>query len=144
MTAQPPDGAPDRVLVFENDPHQAAAYRELFLARGCLAETALPDQDVQAVCERFRPDLVVFDMAFWEADTAYVFGILNSGLGFARPVIIALCTLDMHKRRARRFGADAVWVRGVDDAAGLPQLAAELTQKRRDGALKAPQPSTPL
>jgi hypothetical protein len=47
-------------------------------------------------------------------------------------------------RRAKRFGADSVWIRGVDDAAGLPQLAGDLLQQRREGKLKPRVPSTPL
>jgi hypothetical protein len=47
-------------------------------------------------------------------------------------------------RRAKRFGADAIWIRGVDDATGLPQLAEELLEKRRAGKLKPRAPSTPL
>jgi len=72
------------ILIFENDPHQAIAYRELFTDAGYIAETALPSQDVQQLCERLRPAAVLFDMAIWEADTAYVFGVLNGGLGFER------------------------------------------------------------
>lgn len=141
--------APDRdsaaaVVIFENDPRQAIAYQELFLGAGYDARTALPNQDVQQLCERLKPPVVVFDMAIWEADTAYVFGVLNGALGFERPVIIALATLPHQVRRAKRFGADSVWIRGVDDAAGLPQLAGDLVHQRREGKLKARVPSTPL
>jgi CheY-like chemotaxis protein len=132
------------VLIFENDPHQATAYRELFTDAGYVAETALPSQDVQQICARLRPSAVLFDMAIWEADTAYVFGVLNSALGFDRPVILALCTLPHQVRRAKRFGADSVWIRGVDDAAALPQLMTDLIEQRRAGKLKPKTPATPL
>jgi len=132
------------ILIFENDPHQAIAYRELFTDAGSIAETALPSQDVQQLCERLHPAAVLFDMAIWEADTAYVFGVLNGALGFERPVILALCTLPHQVRRAKRFGADGTWIRGVDDAAALPQLIADLLEQRRDGKLKPKTPATPL
>jgi DNA-binding NtrC family response regulator len=132
------------VFIFENDPRQATAYRELFADAGYEAQTALPNQDVQHLCERAKPQLVVVDMAIWEADTAYIFGVLNGALGFERPVIIALATLPHQVRRAKKFGADTVWIRGVDDAAGLPQLAGDLLQQRREGKLKPRAPSTPL
>jgi CheY-like chemotaxis protein len=141
-----PNGSPGEVavLIFENDPHQAVAYRELFTDAGYLAETALPSQDVQQICRRLHPAAVLFDMAIWEADTAFVFGVLNSALGFERPVILALSTLPHQVRRAKRFGADSVWIRGVDDAAALPQLIADLLQQRREGKLKPKTPATPL
>jgi DNA-binding response OmpR family regulator len=140
-----PDGeAEDRVLIFEPQARQAQAYKELFERSGYRARTALPSDDGQRICEEFQPSVVLFDMGFWEADAAYVFGVLNSAQGFPRPVIIGLSTLDVHTRRAKRFGADAVWVRGVDDAAALPQLAAQLLAARREGKLKVPQPKTPL
>ncbi len=132
------------VVIFENDPRQAIAYQELFTGAGYLAQTALPDQDVQQLSERVKPQVVLFDMAIWEADTAYVFGVLNGALGFDRPVIIALATLPHQVRRAKRFGADSVWIRGVDDAAGLPQLAGDLLDQRLEGKLKPRAPSTPL
>jgi CheY-like chemotaxis protein len=136
--------AAEPILVFENDPRQAVAYGELFEADGYSVTTALPTEDVQALCERTLPRLVLFDMAIWEADTAYVYGILNGALGFERPVIIALCTLPHQVRRAKRFGADGIWIRGVDDAAALPGLAGDLLARRRDGTLKPRIPSTPL
>jgi DNA-binding NtrC family response regulator len=132
------------VVIFENDPRQAIAYQELFTGAGYDAQTALPNQDVQQLCERLKPQVVAFDMAIWEADAAYVFGVLNGALGFDRPVIIALATLPHQVRRAKRFGADNVWIRGVDDAAGLPQLAGDLLDQRREGKLKPRVPSTPL
>ncbi len=132
------------VVIFENDPRQATAYQELFDGAAWAAQTALPNQDVQQLCERVRPQVVLFDMAIWEADTAYVFGVLNGALGFDRPVIIALATLPHQARRAKRFGADSVWIRGVDDAAGLPRLAGDLLDQRREGKLKPRMPSTPL
>src|SRR5467141_3239555 len=138
------DDSTGAVLIFENDPRQAIAYRELFADSGYPAQTALPDQDVQQLCQRLRPGAVLIDMGIWEADTAYVFGVLNGALGFERPVIIALATLPHQVRRAKRFGADNVWIRGVDDAAGLPQLAGDLLQQRREGKLKPRLPSTPL
>lgn len=138
------DAGVPRVLIFENDPRQAIAYAELFLSNGAEARTSLPDQDVQRLCERFQPEVTVVDMAIWESDTAYLFGVLNGALGFERPVVIALCTLPHQVRRAKRFGADSVWIRGVDDAAGLPQLADELVQQRREGKLKPRTPATPL
>jgi DNA-binding NtrC family response regulator len=131
-------------LIFENDPHQATAYRELFTDAGYVAETALPSQDVEQICARLRPAAVLFDMAIWEADTAYVFGVLNGALGFERPVILALCTLPHQVRRAKRFGADSVWIRGVDDASALPQLMRDLIEQRRAGKLKPKTPATPL
>jgi hypothetical protein len=134
----------DAVVIFENDPRQATAYQELFDDAVWAAQTALPNQDVQQLCERVKPQVVLFDMAIWEADTAYVFGVLNGALGFDRPVIIALATLPHQARRAKRFGADVVWIRGVDDAAGLPRLAADLLDQRREGKLKPRLPSTPL
>jgi hypothetical protein len=141
-----PDDDPSAaaILIFENDPRQAIAYQELFGDSGDRVQTALPDQDVQHLCERFKPTTVLFDMGIWEADTAYVFGVLNMALGFERPVTIALCTLPHQVRRAKKFGADGVWVRGVDDAAALPRLAADLLRQRREGKLKPRVPTTPL
>jgi DNA-binding NtrC family response regulator len=144
MAIAPDNHTADAVVIFENDPRQAIAYQELFTGAGYDARTALPDQDVQQLCVELKPHLVVFDMAIWEADTAYVFGVLNGALGFERPVIIALATLPHQVRRAKRFGADNVWIRGVDDAAGLPQLASDLLRQRREGKLKPRVPSTPL
>lgn len=132
------------VLIFENDPHQAQSYRELFEADGYLVETPLPTDDVQKLCERVQPRLVLFDMAIWESDAAYVFGILTGAQGFERPVIIALNSLPHQVRRAKRFGADGIWIRGVDDATALPRLAGDLLERRRDGTLKPRIPSTPL
>ncbi|HEV3097064.1 MAG TPA: response regulator [Candidatus Dormibacteraeota bacterium] len=134
----------EAVLIFENDPHQAIAYRELFTDAGYIAETALPSEDVQKLCERLRPAAVLFDMAIWEADTAYVYGILNGAIGFERPVVLALSTLPHQVRRAKRFGADGIWIRGVDDAAALPQLIGDLVEQRREGKLKPKTPATPL
>src|ERR1700694_1978972 len=140
-----PDSDPAAaVVIFENDPRQAIAYQELFTGASYLARTALPNEDVQQLCERTKPQVVVFDMAIWEADTAYVFGVLNGALGFDRPLIIALATLPHQVRRANRFGADYVLIRGVDDGAGLPQLAGDLLEQRREGKLKPRVPSTPL
>ena len=144
MAIAPDSDTAAAVVIFENDPRQAIAYQELFTGAGYLAQTALPNQDVQQLCERLKPQVILFDMAIWEADTAYVFGVLNGALGFERPLIIALATLPHQVRRAKRFGADSVWIRGVDDAAGLPQLAGDLLQQRREGKLKPRVPSTPL
>ena len=83
-------------------------------------------------------------MAIWEADAAYVFGVLSGALGFERPVIIALSTLPHQVRRAKKFGADSGWIRGVEDAAALPRLAGDLLQQRREGKLKPRIASTPL
>jgi hypothetical protein len=138
------DSSAVTLLIFENDPRQAIAYQELFAQAGYPAQTALPDQDVQQLCERLKPGTVLFDMGIWEADAAYVFGVLNGAQGFERPVIIALCILPHQVRRAKRFGADGIWVRGVDDAAALPRLAGDLLQQRREGKLKPRVPSTPL
>jgi DNA-binding response OmpR family regulator len=132
------------VLIVENDPRQARAYRELFEADGYLVETPLPTDDLQKLCERVQPRLVLFDMAIWESDAANVFGVLIGAQGFERPVIIALCSLPHQVRRAKRFGADGIWIRGVDDAAGLPRLAGDLLDRRRAGTLKPRIPSTPL
>jgi len=144
MSPVPDDSSAATLLIFENDPRQAIAYRELFIDSGYKAETALPDQDVQQLCERLKPGAVLFDMGIWESDSAYVFGVLNGAQGFERPVTIALCILPHQVRRARKFGADGVWVRGVDDAAALPRLAGDLLQQRREGKLKRRIPSTPL
>ena len=138
------DSSAAALLIFENDPRQAIAYQELFAGSGYQAETALPDQDVQQLCERLKPAAVLLDMGIWEADTAYVFGVLNGAQGFERPVTIALCILPHQVRRARKFGADGLWVRGVDDAAALPRLTGDLLQQRREGKLKPRVPSTPL
>jgi hypothetical protein len=143
-TAPDADSSSAAVLIFENDPRQAVAYQELFADGGHRAQTALPDEDVQHVCETFQPEAVLFDMGIWEADSAYVFGVLNGAQGFERPVTIALCILPHQVRRARKFGADSVWIRGVDDAAALPRLVADLLQQRREGKLKPRVPSTPL
>src|SRR2546422_8377527 len=132
------------VLIFENDPRQAIAYQELFVDAGYAAQTALPDEEVQQLCEQLQPQAVLFDMGIWEADTAYVFGILNGAVGFERPVIIALGSLPHQVRRAKRFGADAIWVRGVDDAATLPGLVSDLVEQRREGKLKPKTTLTPL
>jgi hypothetical protein len=139
-----PDSSAAGLLIFENDPRQAIAYQELFADCGYQAQTALPDQDVQQLCELVKPVTVLVDMAIWEADTAYVFGVLNGAQGFERPLIIALCILPHQVRRAKKFGADGIWVRGVDDAAALPRLADDLLQQRREGKLKPRVPSTPL
>jgi AmiR/NasT family two-component response regulator len=144
MTRAGRDEHSHTVLVFENDPRQAVAYRDLFAGAGYAVETALPTIDVQKLCERLRPGVVLFDMAIWEADTAYVYGVLNGAQGFERPVIVALCTLPHQVRRAKRFGTDGVWIRGVDDAVALPQLATDLVLQRKDGKLKPRIPSTPL
>ena len=144
MAIAPDSDSAGAVVIFENDPRQAIAYQELFTDAAFDAQTALPNQDVQQLCERLKPQVVVFDMAIWEADTAYVFGVLNGALGFERPLIMALATLPHQVRRAKRFGADHVWIRGVDDAARLPQLAGDLLQQRREGKLKPRVPSTPL
>jgi CheY-like chemotaxis protein len=138
------DSSTARILIFENDPRQAIAYQDLFAGAGYQAQTALPDEDVQQLCERLQPNSVIIDMAIWEADTAYVFGVLNGALGFERPVIIALSTLPHQVRRAKKFGADSVWIRGVDDAAALPRLVGDLLEQRREGKLKPRVPSTPL
>lgn len=143
-TAPDDDSSAAGILIFENDLRQATTYQELFAGSGYPAQTALPDQDVQRLCERLRPAAVLVDMGIWEADTAYLFGVLGGALGFERPVIIALCILPHQVRRARKFGADGIWVRGVDDAAALPRLAGELLQQRREGKLKPRVPSTPL
>jgi hypothetical protein len=139
-----PESSSAGLLIFENDPRQAMAYQELFADSGYQAQTALPDQDVQQLCELVKPVTVLVDMAIWEADTAYVFGVLNGAQGFERPLIIALCILPHQVRRAKKFGADGIWVRGVDDAAALPRLAGDLLQQRREGKLKPRVPSTPL
>src|SRR6266480_6157438 len=131
------------ILIFENDPRQALAYQELFVGAGYEAQTALPDQAVQQLCEQLQPQAVLFDMGIWEADTAYVFGVLNGAVGFERPVTIALCILPHQVRRARRFGADGLWVRGVDDAAALPRLTSDLLQQRREGKLNPMVPPPP-
>lgn len=138
------DSSAASILIFENDPRQAIAYQDLFAGAGYQAQTALPDEDVQQLCERLQPNSVIIDMAIWEADTAYVFGVLNGALGFERPVIIALSTLPHQVRRAKKFGADSVWIRGVDDAAALPRLVGDLLEQRREGKLKPRVPSTPL
>jgi AmiR/NasT family two-component response regulator len=141
-----PDAAltPVPVLIFENDPRQAIAYRELFIDAGFDAQTALPDQNVAELYARVQPQATLIDMGIWEADTAYIFGALNSALAFERPVILALASLPHQVRRAKKFGADAVWVRGVDDAAALPRLVSDLLEQRREGKLKPRQPATPL
>jgi CheY-like chemotaxis protein len=132
------------VLVVENDPRQAVAYAELFADSGYLAERALPNQDIQRLCQRLQPTVALIDMAIWEADSAYVFGVLNGAVGFTRPIIVALASLPHQVRRAKRFGADGVWIRGVDDAAALPRLVGDLIQQREEGKLKPRTPSTPL
>ena len=141
-----PDGAltPVPLLIFENDPRQAIAYRDLFLDAGFDPQTALPDQTVAELCARVQPQAVLIDMGIWEADTAYLFGVVNTALGFARPVVLALASLPHQVRRAKKFGSDAVWVRGVDDAASLPRLVSELLDQRREGKLKPRMPATPL
>jgi hypothetical protein len=144
MAIAPDSDSATAVVIFENDPRQASAYQELFAGAAFDAQTALPNEDVQQLCARIKPQVILFDMAIWEADTAYVFGVLTGALGFERPVIIALATLPHQVRRAKRFGADNVWIRGVDDAAGLPQLAGDLLEQRREGKLKPRMPSTPL
>ena len=136
--------AAQNVLIFENDPRQAIAYRDLFTDAGYLAQTALPTDDVQRLCERVQPAVVLIDMAIWEADTAYLYGVLTNAIGFRRPVILALASLPHQVRRAKRFGADSVWIRGVDDAGALPQLLGELLEQREEGKLKPKTPSTPL
>jgi AmiR/NasT family two-component response regulator len=144
--AADPDGAlaPVRVLIFENDPRQAIAYRDLFKDAGYEAQTALPDQNVAEICARVQPQAVLIDMGIWEADAAYIFGVVQAAIDFERPVILALAALPHQVRRAKKFGADAVWVRGVDDAAALPQLISDLLEQRRDGKLKPRTPATPL
>src|SRR5437867_8800706 len=92
-----PNGSADAaaVLIFENDPRQAIAYQELFVDAGYAAQTALPDEAVQKVCEQLQPQAVLFDMGIWEADTAFVFGILNGAVGFERLVIVDLVSLSV-------------------------------------------------
>jgi CheY-like chemotaxis protein len=141
--ARPEEAFPS-VLIFENDPRQAGAYRDLFRDAGYISETALPNEDLQRICERLQPRAALVDMQIWESDTAYIFGVLNNAVGFVRPVILALATLPHQVRRAKKFGADAVWVRGVDDAAALPQLVGDLLDQRQQGTLKLRTPSTPL
>jgi CheY-like chemotaxis protein len=143
-TAPASDSTPGVVLIFENDPRQAIAYQELFTGAGYQARTALPNQDVQQLCAELQPQATLVDMAIWESDTAYVFGVLSGALGFERPVVIALATLPHQVRRAKKFGADSIWIRGVDDAAGLPRLVRDLLQQRREGKLKRRVASTPL
>lgn len=138
------DGPLPSVLVFENDPHQATAYRELFADAGYPAETALPSEDVQRLCQRLNPAAALIDMAIWEADSAYLFGVLNAAVGFERPVILALASLPHQVRRAKKFGADGIWIRGVDDAVALPRLVGDLLEQRQEGKLKPKMPSTPL
>lgn len=145
MADQPTDdGEVVRVLVVENDPHQAIAYSELFADSGYVAERTLPNQDIQRLCQTLHPGVALIDMAIWEADSAYVFGVLNAAVGFPRPIIVALASLPHQVRRAKRFGADAVWIRGVDDAAVLPRLVGDLIEQRDEGKLKPRAPSTPL
>ena len=141
---QAADGEVVPVLVVENDPRQSVAYAELFADSGYFAERALPNQDVQRLCQRLQPVVALIDMAIWEADSAYVFGVLNAAVGFARPIIVALASLPHQVRRAKRFGADGVWIRGVDDAAALPRLVGDLIEQRDEGKLKPKTPSTPL
>ena len=136
--------APVRVLIFENDPRQAIAYRDLFVDAAFEAQTALPDQNVGEICVRVQPDAVLIDMGIWEADAAYIFGVVQAAIDFERPVILALAALPHQVRRAKKFGADAVWVRGVDDAAALPRLVSDLLDQRREGKLKPRMPATPL
>src|SRR3989442_12156469 len=131
------DDSTSAVLIVENDPRQVIAYRDLFADSGYQAQTALPDQDVQQLCERLRPTAVLIDMGIWEADTAYVFGVLNGALGFERPVTIALCILPHQVRRAKEVGADRVWVPGVDDAAAPPPPTGGLRPHRRDRQVTA-------
>jgi hypothetical protein len=59
-------------------------------------------------------------------------------------VIVGLSTLPHQTRRAKRFGADAIWIRGVDDAVGLVQVAEDLLARRHAGELKPRIPTTPL
>src|SRR5947209_4234923 len=73
MAIDPDSDTAAAVVIFENDPRQANAYQELFTGAGYLAQTALPNQDVQQLCERLKPQVILFDMAIWEADTAYFF-----------------------------------------------------------------------
>src|SRR5260370_34900400 len=132
MTIDPDgDSSAASILIFENDPRQAIAYQELFANAGYQAQTALPDEDVQQLCERLQPKSVIIDMAIWEADTAYVFGVLNGALGFERPVIIALSTLPHQVRRAKKIRARSVWGRGVEDAAAVPRPGGEFLWRRR-------------
>ncbi len=101
--APSPDGeTQDRVLIFQPEARQARAYQELFEHNGYQARTALPAEDVQRICEEVQPALVIFDMGFWEADTAFVFGILNNALGFQRPVFRGRRGLDPGCRRRGR------------------------------------------
>src|SRR5690242_10578466 len=87
------DGAVLPVLVVENDPRQAIAYSELFADAGYVVERTLPNQDIQRLCQRLQPGVALVDMAIWEADSAYVFGVLNAAVGFPRPIIVALASL---------------------------------------------------
>src|SRR5436190_9816529 len=127
------DSSAAALLIFENDPRQAIAYQELFAGSGYQAETALPDQDVQQLCERLTPAAVLIDMGIWEADTAYVFGVLSGALRFERPVTIALCILPHQVRRASKFGADGLWVSWGHGAAALARLTRDRLQRRREG-----------
>src|SRR5881396_2648235 len=109
-----------------------------------IAPNGSADAAAVLIFENDPRQAVLFDMGIWEADTAFVFGILNGAVGFERPVIVALGSLPHQVRRAKRFGADGIWVRGVDDAATLPELVADLVEQRREGKLKPKTPLTPL
>lgn len=151
-----PRASPPRVLICEPQPSQEKEYLALFTRAGYQARAAQPLDDLAAICQAFAPDIVVFDMAFWEADTALAFGILQEALTFKRPILVSICTIPFHLGRAKRFGADTTFRKGgariwsgpeIMPAEELPRLVAlcdELLAKRDAGELKPRVVKTPL
>ncbi len=151
-----PAGASPRLLLFEPQPSQETEYLALFREAGYEARGAQPRDDVAAFCREFHPAIVAYDMAYWEADTALVFGILTEALGFERPIIVGICNLPFQLRRAKRFGADGIFRKGGAKIWGGPEimpgqelaklvgLCDELLAKRAAGELKPPPVKTPL
>ncbi len=149
-------GSKVRVLIFEPQPSQEKEYLALFAQAGYEAQAAQPREDLAAICQAFAPDLVLFDMAYWEADTALAFGILQEALTFQRPIMVSICSIPFHLGRAKRFGADATFRKGGAKIWGGPEvmraqelsrlvaLVDELLTKRAAGELKYAIVKTPL
>jgi len=153
--AEPAEARP-RLLLFELQPSQEKEYLALFQEAGYEARAAQPRDDVRAICRELRPDIVVFNMAYWEAEAALVLGTLVGADGFERPIIVGICNLPFQLRRAKRFGADATFQRmGAkiwsgprilpgQELARLVTLCHDMLAKREAGELKPVVTKTPL
>jgi hypothetical protein len=148
--------SPHRVVIFEPQPAKGQDYLELFTVAGYTAQLAQPTDDVAAIGKSFAPTVVVFDMWYWEGDTALVFGILQEARTFERPLIVAVCNIPFQLGRAKRFGADGTLKRGGTRIWGGPEvlpgeelvklvaLCDDLISRRAAGELPPRKVKTPL